>query len=74
MARLGGAHGRTSRFTEDDKNTAQDMYNFLTKIGGDKFAGKIGGSGLDYQVLFIVKKASSPTQTGQGAMWIMLAQ
>ncbi len=28
-------------FTEDDKNTAQDMYNFLTKIGGDKFAGKI---------------------------------
>ncbi len=28
-------------FTEDEKNTAQDMYNFLTKIGGDKFAGKI---------------------------------
>ncbi|HSQ66938.1 MAG TPA: tetratricopeptide repeat protein [Polyangiaceae bacterium] len=28
-------------FTEDDKNTAQDMYNFLTKIGGDRFAGKI---------------------------------
>ncbi len=28
-------------FTEDEKNTAQDMYNFLTKIGGDKFAGRI---------------------------------
>ena len=28
-------------FTEDDKNTAQDMYGFLTKIGGDRFAGKI---------------------------------
>ncbi len=28
-------------FTEDDKNTAQDMYNFLTKIRGDRFAGKI---------------------------------
>lgn len=28
-------------FTEDDKNTAQDMHNVLTKIGGDKFAGKI---------------------------------
>ena len=28
-------------FTEDDKNTAQDMYSFLTKIGGDRFAGRI---------------------------------
>ncbi len=28
-------------FTEDDKNTAQDMYDFLTKIRGDRFAGKI---------------------------------
>jgi tetratricopeptide (TPR) repeat protein len=28
-------------FTEDDKNTAQDMYNFLRRIGGDRFAGKI---------------------------------
>ena len=28
-------------FTEDDKNTAQDMYNFLTRIRGDKFAGRI---------------------------------
>jgi tetratricopeptide (TPR) repeat protein len=28
-------------FTEDEKNTAQDLYNFLTKIGGDRFAGKI---------------------------------
>src|SRR5262249_40956053 len=26
-------------FTEDEKNTAQDLYNFLTKIGGDRFAG-----------------------------------
>ena len=28
-------------FTEDEKNTAQDLYNFLQKIGGDRFAGKI---------------------------------
>jgi cellulose synthase operon protein C len=28
-------------FTEDEKNTAQDMYDFLTKIRGDRFAGKI---------------------------------
>lgn len=28
-------------FTEDDKNTAQDMYNFLTRIQGDRFAGRI---------------------------------
>ncbi len=28
-------------FTEDEKNTANDMYKFLVKIGGDKFAGKI---------------------------------
>ena len=28
-------------FTEDDKNTAQDVYAFLTKIGGDRFAGKV---------------------------------
>jgi tetratricopeptide (TPR) repeat protein len=28
-------------FTEDEKNTAQDLYNFLTKIGGEKYSGKI---------------------------------
>lgn len=28
-------------FTEDEKNTAQDVYVFLTKIGGDRFAGKV---------------------------------
>ena len=28
-------------FTEDEKNTAQDAYTFLTKIGGDRFAGKV---------------------------------
>ncbi len=28
-------------FTEDEKNTAQDAYGFLTKIGGDRFAGKV---------------------------------
>jgi tetratricopeptide (TPR) repeat protein len=28
-------------FTEDEKNTAADLYNFLQKIGGDRFAGKI---------------------------------
>jgi tetratricopeptide (TPR) repeat protein len=28
-------------FTEDEKNTAQDVYAFLVKIGGDKFAGKV---------------------------------
>lgn len=28
-------------FSEDEKNTAQDLYNFLTKIGGERFSGKI---------------------------------
>lgn len=28
-------------FTEDEKNTAQDVYQFLVKIGGDRFAGKV---------------------------------
>jgi len=28
-------------FTEDEKNTAQDLYNFLTKIGGERFSDKI---------------------------------
>ena len=28
-------------FTEDEKNSADDVYNFLVKAGGDKFAGKI---------------------------------
>ena len=28
-------------FVEDEKNRAEDMYRFLTKAGGDKFAGKI---------------------------------
>ncbi|HEY8076290.1 MAG TPA: tetratricopeptide repeat protein [Labilithrix sp.] len=28
-------------FTEDEKNTAQDVYSFLTKIKGDKWAGKV---------------------------------
>jgi tetratricopeptide (TPR) repeat protein len=28
-------------FTEDERNTAKDVYAFLTKIGGDKFAGKV---------------------------------
>ncbi len=28
-------------FTEDEKNTAQDVYGFLVKMGGDRFAGKI---------------------------------
>ncbi|MCA9586770.1 MAG: tetratricopeptide repeat protein [Myxococcales bacterium] len=28
-------------FTEDDKNTASDVYTFLVKIGGDRFAGKV---------------------------------
>jgi tetratricopeptide (TPR) repeat protein len=28
-------------FTEDEKNTAQDLYNFLSKIGGERFSGKI---------------------------------
>jgi TolA-binding protein len=28
-------------FTEDEKNTAGDMYAFLSKIGGERFAGKI---------------------------------
>lgn len=28
-------------FTEDEKNSAQDVYGFLTKIGGDRFAGKV---------------------------------
>lgn len=28
-------------FTEDEKNTAQDLFNFLSKIGGERFSGKI---------------------------------
>jgi len=28
-------------FTEDEKNTAQDLYAFLSKIGGERFSGKI---------------------------------
>ena len=28
-------------FTEDEKNTAQDLYNFLAKIGGGRYSGKI---------------------------------
>jgi cellulose synthase operon protein C len=28
-------------FVEDENNRAEDMYKFLTKAGGDKFAGKI---------------------------------
>lgn len=28
-------------FTEDEKNTAGDVYGFLTKIGGERFSGKV---------------------------------
>jgi tetratricopeptide (TPR) repeat protein len=28
-------------FTENEQNTAQDLYAFLTKIGGERFSGKI---------------------------------
>lgn len=28
-------------FTEDEKNTAHDVHQFLVKIGGDRFAGKV---------------------------------
>ncbi len=28
-------------FTEDEKNTANDLYGFLTKIGGERFSGRI---------------------------------
>jgi tetratricopeptide (TPR) repeat protein len=28
-------------FTEDERNTAQDLYAFLTKVGGERFGGKI---------------------------------
>jgi tetratricopeptide (TPR) repeat protein len=28
-------------FTENEQNTAQDLYSFLTKIGGERFSGKI---------------------------------
>ncbi|MDP9148476.1 MAG: tetratricopeptide repeat protein, partial [Myxococcota bacterium] len=28
-------------FAEDEKNTAQDLYAFLTKIGGERFSGRI---------------------------------
>lgn len=34
------------------------------KLNVNKFAAKIGTSGLDYRVIFLVKKATSPTQTG----------
>ncbi|HRG97792.1 MAG TPA: VWA domain-containing protein [Polyangiaceae bacterium] len=34
------------------------------KLNVNKFAAKIGMSGLDYRVIFLVAKASSPTQSG----------
>jgi hypothetical protein len=50
-------------FVIDDSGSMTEEMNQV-KTNVNTFASKIGGSGLDYQVLFIVKRATSPTQTG----------
>ena len=50
-------------FVIDDSGSMTEEMNQI-KVNVNKFASKIGGTGLDYRVIFIVKKATSPTQTG----------
>lgn len=50
-------------FVIDDSGSMTEEMNQV-KTNVNKFAAKIGSSGLDYRVIFIVKKATSPTQTG----------
>ena len=50
-------------FVIDDSGSMNaEMVQIKTNV--NSFAQKIGVSGLDYRVIFIVKKATSPTQTG----------
>ena len=50
-------------FVIDDSGSMNaEMVQIKTNV--NSFAQKIGMSGLDYRVIFIVKKATSPTQTG----------
>ena len=50
-------------FVIDDSGSMNAEMNQI-KTNVNTFASKIGGIGLDYTVTFIVKKANSPTQTG----------
>jgi hypothetical protein len=50
-------------FVIDDSGSMTEEMNQI-KINVNTFAQKIGATGLDYQVIFIVKRANSPTQTG----------
>ena len=50
-------------FVIDDSGSMTEEMNQI-KTNVNTFAQKIGGTGLDYQVLFIVKKAKSSTQNG----------
>jgi len=50
-------------FVIDDSGSMTEEMNQI-KTNVNTFAQKIGGTGLDYQVLFIVKKAKSSTQQG----------
>lgn len=47
---------------DDSGSMNEEMVQIKTNV--NSFAQKIGSSGLDYRVIFIVKKATSPTQTG----------
>jgi hypothetical protein len=47
---------------DDSGSMTAEMNQIRTNV--NTFASKIGGIGLDYTVTFIVKKATSPTQTG----------
>jgi hypothetical protein len=50
-------------FVIDDSGSMTEEMNQI-KANVNTFASKIGASGLDYTVMFIVRRASSPTQTG----------
>jgi hypothetical protein len=47
---------------DDSGSMNEEMVQIKTNV--NSFASKIGGVGLDYTVTFIVKKASSPAQSG----------
>jgi hypothetical protein len=50
-------------FVIDDSGSMTEEMNQI-KTNVNTFAQKIGGTGLDYRVIFIVKRATSSTQTG----------
>lgn len=47
---------------DNSGSMGEEMTQIKTNV--NSFAQKIGQTGLDYRVIFIVRKASSPTQTG----------